>query len=173
MIYLSYLGYDNINNMSFEELQKEIINGNTCEIWYWALKYNRLDIIKSMYTNVTLSDGIMDIVAEYGHIDMLVWLHNNIKDCFSTKAIHLAAAKGHLEVVQFLYNNLAFYSTIDLEKDLNNAINDAAKNGHLEVIKWLYYNTDVNVSDPLNIQNAYFFQQKHVLNWLEDEVCLR
>lgn len=177
MNYLIFLGYDKINSMSMEELEKEIICGNMNigELWCWALKYNCLDIIKAFSSKIDDCPGSIDIVAEHGHLDMLKWLYDNRKEYFTLRAIELAAANGHLKVVQFLYNNLACNTNVNfgIEYHLKNAVNDAAKNGHLDIIKWLYYNTGVNVTDPHHIQNAYFFNRKDVLNWLEDEICGR
>lgn len=175
MIYLNYLGFYKLNSMSIKELQKEILNGNKGEIFYWALKCNRLDVIKLIDHSIiyTYVDKIInvDIVAELGYFDMLIWLYDNTMYNFTCKAIHLAAANGYIKIVQFLYNNIVFKSELNIH--IINAIISAAKNSNIEIVKWLYYNTDTFPSTKYIIENACLYKSTPLLNWLKDEVCLR
>lgn len=177
MLYFAFIGFDRLNSMSFEELHKEIIDGNMGigEVWCWALKCGRLDIVKGLSSKVEECPGLIEIVAENGHLEMLTWLYNNRNEYYTGRAIYLAAANGHLEVLQFLYNNLSYLSSLNFggENHINNAINAAASNGHLSVVKWLYYNTDVIITDPMIVEKAKFHNHTRVANWLEDEVCGR
>ncbi len=177
MIYFPFIGFERLNAMTFDELHKEIINGNLNigEVWCWALKSNKLDFIKGLSSMVEECPGIIEIAAEHGHLEMIEWIYNNRKEYYTGRAISLAAANGHLKVVEFLYNNLSHISNLNfgVENHINNAISFAAKNGHLDVVKWLYYNTDVIIGDPFIVEKAKFYNHTKVVNWLENEVCGR
>lgn len=168
MLYFGFIGFERLNSMTAEELYKEIIDGNMgiAEVWCWALKYNRLDIIKGLSYKVEECPGLIEIVAEHGHLEMLIWIYDNRNEYYTDRAIYLAAANGNLDIVQFLYENLAYTTHLNLE----DAISIAANNGHLNVVKWLYYNTDIRITDPLIVEKAKFHNHYHVVNWLEDNV---
>ncbi|KAL4086860.1 hypothetical protein PRIC1_013919 [Phytophthora ramorum] len=47
----------------------------------------------------------MDSAAEFGHLDVVLWLHENRLEGCTTDAMDMAASNGHLEIVQWLHDN--------------------------------------------------------------------
>eukprot|EP00644_Phytophthora_capsici_P013437 jgi/Phyca11/8578/fgenesh1_pm.PHYCAscaffold_29_\ len=75
----------------------------------------------------------MDEAAKGGHVNVMQWLHDNLRDCYAGRALNWAASNGHLEAMKWLLSN---------RQDLcvNYAMDFAAANGHLSVVKWLHIN---------------------------------
>jgi hypothetical protein len=171
-----YFDFQGFDRMSIEDMFTEISNTNSNinigQLWLWAIQFNHFHIVKELSSKIGDCPGLIDIVAEYGYLEMLIWLFDNRKENYTGRAIHLAASKGHLLVVQFLYNNLSS-SQIGLENHLYNALNDAVRNGHFEVVKWLYYNTNVILEVYTVIEIARFYSHINIINWLTNEVCGR
>ncbi len=169
-----YFNFHGLDKLSIEELFTKIstLNLNIGQLWLWAIEFNHLHIVKALSPKIGPCPGLIDIVAEHGHIEMLIWMYNNRKENYTGRAIHVAASNGHLEVVKFLYNNLSNFH-YNLENHLYNAYNDSIINGHLQVLQWLYYNTDV-VYDLISITPiAIFYRHTDIIYWLKNEVCGR
>ena len=99
------------------------------------LKPAQSKMLWSILQNVT-HDGskrAMDAAAIIGNIDIIKWLHINIRNSCSTDAMDWAAQNGHLEVVKWLHENRPEGCTTD-------AMDLAAATGHLEIVKWLHEN---------------------------------
>lgn len=177
MIYFSFIGFERLNGMGIEEMNKEIIDGNLCiaDIWYWALKSGRLDIVKELSSRIEECPGLLEIVAENGHLEMLKWLYDNRKEYYSGRALVLAASNGHFECMKWLYNNSSSIGRLNsgIENPFSKAITMAAGYGHLNIVKWLYYNTEVYILDPFVLETAKIQNHTKVVNWLENEVCGR
>ena len=77
--------------------------------------------------------NIMNLVAWSGHLDVVMWLHENRTEGCSYKAMDWAAGKGHLDVVKWLHENRT-------EGCSKYAMSLAAMHGHLDVVKWLHEN---------------------------------
>ena len=65
-------------------------------------KYNILECTCFYYTRCVYWS--MTTAAEYGHLNIVKWLHKNNFEC-TTNAMDLAALNGHLEVVKWLHFN--------------------------------------------------------------------
>lgn len=78
----------------------------------------------------------MDVAAETGRLDVLIWLHENRTEGCSHMAPWHAAEIGHLEMVKWLHEH---YS----DKFTARALDVAAANGHLDVVQWLHENRPV------------------------------
>ncbi|KAL2913736.1 hypothetical protein HK105_206752 [Polyrhizophydium stewartii] len=111
---------------------------------------------------VELHEEHARLAAEFGHLEMLKWLHERmLDDTWTTEVMESAACSGHLDCVEFLNSNrmegctnwamdgaarnghlavVKFLHANRTEGCTANAINDAAFNGHLTVVKWLYEN---------------------------------
>ncbi|EGG22391.1 hypothetical protein DFA_04509 [Cavenderia fasciculata] len=76
---------------------------------------------------------IMQTVAEYGHLNVLEYLHSQDEHCTS-RAMHNAATFGHFDVVKFLHDNKA-------EGCLEITMNQVASNGYFEILKVTIINT--------------------------------
>jgi hypothetical protein len=96
----------------------------------------------------------MNSAAENGHLVVVKWLHaNRIEGC-STDAMDNAAESGHLEIVKWLHMNRR-------EGCTNIAMDFAARNGHLEIVKWLHANRSEGCTKDATILNAQNRKQLH------------
>jgi hypothetical protein len=173
MLYISgnitnFFEFQNIDNMTDEEL---LTNENIGKIWIHAIETNKIHIVKRISSKIGNCPGLIDIAAELGHIEMIIWLLDNRKEKYNGRAIHLAAANSHTQVVDFLYNNLSYRDGVEIH--LCKALNDAVTYGHLEVIKWIYYNTNIYIDSSIMIPLARFCKHSNVVNWLSNEICGR
>jgi len=92
------------------------------------VKDYKIDYIKYLnYPGATTN--IMDITAQNGNLDMLIWLHEHRKEGCSTWAMDWAAVNGHLEVVKWLHKNnkIGTYRTTLW----------ALENGHVHILDYL------------------------------------
>jgi hypothetical protein len=100
----------------------------------------------------------LQVAAWSGHLEIVEWLHRELRVPFSPTVWH-AADNGHLDVVKWLHNNgykhgraavmdsAAMYGQLDVIKWLHEhraegcsqqAMDGAAMGGHLDVVKWLH-----------------------------------
>ncbi|AGO84474.1 Ankyrin repeat domain containing protein [Pandoravirus salinus] len=79
--------------------------------------------------------GAMDVVAFYGHLDVVKFLHQQGVTGTTTAAVDLAAFSGHIDVVRFLHENRSEGCTAA-------ALEYAAANGHLPVVTYLVHHWD-------------------------------
>ena len=108
----------------------------------------------------------MDSAAEFGHLDVLQWLHATRREGCTTDAMDMAACNGHLAIVQWLHEHRR-------EGCTSNAMDFAAQHGHLAVIKWLHYNRHEGATHYA-IDNAATSGHLDVIQWLHghrDEGC--
>ncbi|RLN44135.1 hypothetical protein BBJ28_00010609 [Nothophytophthora sp. Chile5] len=125
-----------------------------------AAEFGHLDVVRWLHTNRTegCTTDAMDMAACNGHMDIVQWLHINRTEGCTEKALDFAAQHGHLEVVQWLHNNRKTRAT-------QSAMDNAATYGHLAVIQWLHAHRDEGCSQSalLNAMNA---GHTHVAKWL-------
>ncbi|POM61635.1 hypothetical protein PHPALM_29323 [Phytophthora palmivora] len=100
----------------------------------------------------------MDSAAEFGHLDVVQWLHTNRHEGCSTDAMDMAACNGHLEIVQWLHENRT-------EGCTSNAIDFAAQYGHLKVVQWLHYHCKAQATHYA-MDNAATYGHLEVIQWL-------
>ncbi|CAI5709666.1 hypothetical protein KXD40_005430 [Peronospora effusa] len=108
----------------------------------------------------------MDSAAEFGHLEVVQWLHTNRREGCTTDAMDMAACNGHLKIVQWLHKNRT-------EGCTTNAIDFAAQLGHLEVVQWLHFNRKEGATHYA-IDNAATYGHLDVIQWLyahRDEGC--
>lgn len=104
-----------------------------------ACRQGRLDILQYLYLSEnesstrwgTDSSDVIDWAAERGHLQVVQWLHENLKGGCSSAAMDGAAKRGHLHVVQWLHENRS-------EGCSKEAVYYATKYGHLDVLQWLH-----------------------------------
>ncbi|CAH0514435.1 unnamed protein product [Peronospora belbahrii] len=100
----------------------------------------------------------MDSAAEFGHLEVVKWLHMNRSEGCTTDAMDMAACNGHLGIVQWLHENRT-------EGCTSNAIDFAAQQGHLEVVQWLHFNRKEGATHYA-IDNAATQGHLNVIQWL-------
>ncbi|KAJ8525104.1 hypothetical protein ON010_g16012 [Phytophthora cinnamomi] len=104
------------------------------------------------------SPALLEVAAWNGHLEIVEWLHSELRVPFSPTVWH-AADNGHLDVVKWLHENgykhgraavmdsAAMYGRLDVVKWLHEhraegcseqAMDGAALEGHLEVVQWLH-----------------------------------
>ncbi len=101
---------------------------------YKSVENGNLHCLKYLFSKGQCAKySLMDMAAENGHLEIVIWLHENRKEGCTIKAMDMAAKNGHLDVVKWLHFNRK-------EGCTTWAMDFAAKNGHLEVVKWLHEN---------------------------------
>lgn len=175
MIYFAVIDIASLNNLTLEELlakvEKKEISAH--DLWCWALRSNKMEVIEFLNSTTPLSVGAIELVSEYGYIDMAKWLYDNRAEYYSGEALANAAGKGYLELVQWLYlNRPVDKSNVWNQDHIRLAIERAAYNGHIDVVKWLYYNArDVLYDQSLQCIKKY--NNKDLLAWFYDDVPAR
>ena len=129
MFYISeYRDLINTSDYHYDELVLNYSKKN----WHT----DNLRMIKSLYrlkiSNYTCYYH-MDSAASNGHLEIIIWLHENRKADCSPRAMDNAAAQGHIKIVKWLHENRK-------EGCTTNAMDWAASNGHIEIVKWLKEN---------------------------------
>jgi len=71
----------------------------------FSCKYNHLDVLQCVNIQQKHFKNAMDIAVEYGHLEVVKWLHENCAEGCTTDAMDFAAKSGHLEVVKWLHEN--------------------------------------------------------------------
>ncbi|KAF1327899.1 Ankyrin repeat protein, partial [Globisporangium splendens] len=135
-----------------------------CSFMHAGLE-GHLHLLKRLHTrHPTPFDGCceetMDSAAEFGHLDVVQWLHKHREEGCTTDAMDMSAGNGHLDVVQWLHEHRE-------EGCTTNAMDFAAQNGHLEVVQWLHeHRQEGCTSDAMD--NAATNGHLHVMQWLHD-----
>ena len=105
-----------------------------------AAANNCLDVVKYLYENklVTPSSIVMDTAVNFGHLEIVKWLHEKIgsdtsgisvTSDTSVPVIDIAIQNGHLDIAKWLYGRGYKIQT--------SMVFQAAKQGRLDIIKWL------------------------------------
>ncbi|EFA75320.1 hypothetical protein PPL_11396 [Heterostelium album PN500] len=103
-----------------------------------AVRENQLHVLEYLKrenrdTSVYEMTNLMDVAAEFGHIEVLKWLDfNNIGSC-SKRAMDLACKNGFDNIVIWLHNNRTEGCSTD-------AFDLACKNGFNNIVIWLHNN---------------------------------
>lgn len=92
-----------------------------------------LELLRFLHEEVKegFTAGAMNLAAEKGRLENVRFLHENRTEGCTTRAMDGAARNGHLEVVKFLHENRP-------EGCTTSAMDGAARNGHFEVIRFLH-----------------------------------
>lgn len=73
----------------------------------------------------------MSGAAASGHLDVVIFLHENRTEGCTADGLDGAARNGHLEVVRFLFDNYALSCSAD-------AMDETATKGHLELLEFVH-----------------------------------
>jgi hypothetical protein len=134
-----------------------------------VIKCGHLYILQH-HLNLARSFNQIDLAAQYGHLDVIKYLHSTKKKYMSsTNAVDWAARSGHLHVIKWLHSNRSSECTVY-------SIRHAAENGYSEVVKWLYENKKEcrGINDVRNIiQIARVLGHLDISNWLEEKLSYR
>lgn len=110
--------------------------------------------------NDKIWDDIMDISAERGDLESIIWLHKNRKEGCTTKAMDYAAMQGHMHIVIWLHDNRKEGCTTD-------AMDYAAMKGNLILARWLYkYRTEGCTSNAVFF--AHVYRHQRMAKWLKN-----
>lgn len=112
-------------------------------------------------------DNVMDVAAENGHLDVLVYLHHNANEnevderlrC-THRAISNATANGHFKVVKWLHDYLKAGCTSE-------AMDGAAANGNLQMLQWLHIHTDAGCTTTA-MDSAAGEGRLDIVQWLHE-----
>lgn len=108
-----------------EIIDKILIKLNNVHL---AIKLRRNYVIKTI---CHINHYNIDYISMEGHLDVIVWLHNNEYKPTSDSIVY-ASWFGHLEVAKYLHS-------IGVKCDIH-AMNKASEKGYLDIVIWLYNN---------------------------------
>lgn len=93
-----------------------------------------------------------------GHLDMVVWLYENVKEICISYVIDLAAMNEHLDVIKWISKRTNDGCTM-------NAMNHAITNNHLDVVVWLNENrTEESIKYAAKIAEKKLLYRNWVLS---------
>jgi len=134
----------------------------------------KIKIIKSLnHKSILLMrffyDDRLDWAARNGHLEVVMYLHQNGMDVINnTTPICWAAAAGHLDVVKYLHQSGA-----DIKARENYALCYAAKYGFLLMVKYLCENgADITADDNLPIRWASLNGHRGIVQYLRQRAVL-
>ncbi|KAL2916772.1 hypothetical protein HK105_203551 [Polyrhizophydium stewartii] len=101
-----------------------------------AAEYGHLELLKWIHRNmpdIAWCPNAIDKAAFSGKIEVVRWIHENRHGLASKSALDWAASNGHMDIIWFLHENRTEGCTTD-------AMDKAAAAGHLDVIRFLHEN---------------------------------
>ncbi|OWZ22726.1 hypothetical protein PHMEG_0002521 [Phytophthora megakarya] len=129
-------------------------------------QYGNLHILQWLHhqCDVQWSSNVMDSAAENGHIAVVKWLHENRNEGCTTSAMTYAARNGHLQIVRWLHCNRMESCTLD-------AMDFATYREHFEILLFLRANI---TETGRTVSNFYTrgHKQQHIISWLTQEHLL-
>ncbi|CAK4530361.1 unnamed protein product, partial [Aphanomyces euteiches] len=157
----AYYGHVNVLEELFDGFPRMFISHHLLE---WTARSGQLKAIQFLHEQHPLHGrpsstlSALDYAATNGHLDAVVWLHNNRADGASVHAMNGAARNGHLNILEWLEIHTRGGWT-------NLAVDDAASNGHLEVVQWLHARRPDAISHA-TIERAAQNGHLVILQWL-------
>lgn len=118
-------------------------------------------VIELRQEGVECDSSMTHLAAELGHLDILIWFHENTTVAWDQTTFARAARSGNLKYLQYLVDNNCPYDSdvyihaaqagqLDVLKYLHKTLTDcewtewacayAARNGHLGCLKYLHRN---------------------------------
>ena len=110
-------------------------------------------------SSVRFTKNAMNFAAKNGHLNVVIWLHENRKEGCTTLAMDFASRSGHYEVVEWLHFNRQ-------EGCTERALNWAVENEHFKIVKFLCaYRSEIDAEKAGKLAKAN--GSKKIMNWLE------
>lgn len=98
----------------------------------WHARERTLEVVAWLHRHGhAFSAREMDRAAEFGHADVVAFLHRHRTEGCTTRAMDAAAENGYLEIVKFLHDHRG-------EGCTTRAMDGAAARGHLDVVTFLH-----------------------------------
>ncbi len=129
----------------------------------WAAQYGHLTILEWLSTTCPSgfsTTGLMERAALFGHLSVVIWIHENVFESCSTGAMDNAARHGHLDILQWLHEHRSEGCSTD-------AMDAAAGNGHLNVVRWLHDNRTEGCTKQA-MDHAVVSGHLGVVRWLHE-----
>ncbi|KAK1944227.1 putative ankyrin repeat protein L59 [Phytophthora citrophthora] len=119
-----------------------------------------LELLKYLHEEIKIgfTTGAMNLAAEKGKLDIVQFLHDNRKEGCTTRAMDGAARNGHFAVVKFLHENR-------IEGCTTSAMDGAARNGHFEVLRFLHEHRQEGCTTTA-MDAAAQFNRKDIMEFL-------
>jgi len=119
------------------ELLKWAREEKKCEWGAWtinaAARQGNLEMIKYCVANkCSISEYACARAAEYGHLECLKYLHEEVKAPWDSNTAAWAAQNGHLHILEYLVERKYEFQYV------HGACCHAAENGHLDCLKFLH-----------------------------------
>jgi len=109
-----------------------------------------------------IDEGACANAAENGHLEVLKYLHEEVKAPWDSGTAAFAARKGHLHILKYLFESN--YNQFEY------ACEDAAKNGHLDCLRYLHETAKAPWDSPA-VREAHKKNQTECVQYLLDNDC--
>jgi len=151
------------------ELLKWAREEKKCEWGAWtinaAARQGNLEMIKYCVANkCSISEYACARAAEYGHLECLKYLHEEVKAPWDSNTAAWAAQNGHLHILEYLVERKYEFQYV------HGACCHAARYGHLDRLKFLH-ETAKAPWDFQAVQYAHENNQPECLQYLLDNDC--
>lgn len=126
----------------------------------YAAQYGHLDVVKFLHEHRTegCTVNAMTYAATEGHLEIVKFLHEHRNEGCTTFAMDEAASKGYFDIVKFLHEHRKEGCTTD-------AMDFAAIHGHLDIVEFLHeHRTEGCTTDA--IDNAAIYGRMEVVKFL-------
>ena len=131
-----------------------------------AAVQGNLEMVKYCVANgcpVGVGEGACADAAEYGHLECLKYLHEEVKAPWNSYTAAWAAQKGHLHILEYLVER-------KYNKFNQDACSFAATEGHLDCLKFLR-ETAKAPWGSCAVRYAHVFNRSECLQYLLDNDC--
>ena len=131
-----------------------------------AARQGNLEMVKYCVANgcpVGVGEGACADAAEYGHLECLKYLHEEVKAPWNSYTAAWAAQKGHLHILEYLVER-------KYNKFNQDACSFAATEGHLDCLKFLR-ETAKAPWGSCAVRYAHVFNRSECLQYLLDNDC--
>ena len=131
-----------------------------------AASQGNLEMVKYCVANgcpVGVGEGACADAAEYGHLECLKYLHEEVKAPWNSYTAAWAAQKGHLHILEYLVER-------KYNKFNQDACSFAATEGHLDCLKFLR-ETAKAPWGSCAVRYAHVFNRSECLQYLLDNDC--
>ena len=162
---------ENASNIYYEYINNQF---ELIDILYECCKHGKLDIIKWLYSIITIehinNDSLLLICCSYGYIDCAKFIHDiinitNTNDLIDyNKIFNTCCCNYNLELAQWIYS-----ISPHTDYDYNKIFVNMCIRGYIIIIKWLIsLNIDINIRK--NNDNAFRksieYKKIHIVDYL-------
>lgn len=132
---------------------------------------NHINIVKYLHKNFNLriKGSFLSLVAGKGHLDMFIWLLNNLDEVVSERnlisSMENASQNNHMNIVQYLYNNYF----IDWQS--KTLLHSSVYSNNVDIVKFMFNILKLGKYYTKKCyETAVILENKEIMNFFENNV---